>query len=164
MRSLAQGERGRVYLHFSKAFDTMSNRLLIDKLAVYRLDKWTMRWIEIGPGGWWSAAQSPGGHPGCTQRPALFNSLMNDLDAGIELPSAQKIQNWEEWLKHDVWFAWNIYLFLLRYDFVASISVYKLKYKNQCCYINLKTPVIFQEWIIKVLRILSSSTGTEKCW
>jgi len=35
-----------VYLNFSKAVDTVSHNILIGKLRQYRLDKWSVRWIE----------------------------------------------------------------------------------------------------------------------
>ena len=35
-----------VYLNFHKAFNTVSHRILIDKLLMYRLDEETVRWIE----------------------------------------------------------------------------------------------------------------------
>ncbi|PKU38678.1 rna-directed dna polymerase from mobile element jockey- hypothetical protein [Limosa lapponica baueri] len=35
-----------VYLDFSKAFDTVSHNILIDKLRKCGLDEWTVRWIE----------------------------------------------------------------------------------------------------------------------
>ena len=35
-----------VYLDFSKAFDTVSHSILIDKLRMYGLDEKTVRWIE----------------------------------------------------------------------------------------------------------------------
>ena len=35
-----------VYLDFSKAFDTVSHKILIDRLLMYRLDEQTVRWIE----------------------------------------------------------------------------------------------------------------------
>jgi len=35
-----------VYLDFSKAFDTVSQKILIDKLLTYMLDEETVRWIE----------------------------------------------------------------------------------------------------------------------
>ena len=34
-----------VYLDFSKAFDAVSHSLLLDKLARYRLDGWSARWV-----------------------------------------------------------------------------------------------------------------------
>ncbi|KAK4825167.1 hypothetical protein QYF61_024556 [Mycteria americana] len=35
-----------VYLDFSKAFNTVCYKILIEKLMKYGLDKWTVRWIE----------------------------------------------------------------------------------------------------------------------
>ena len=35
-----------VDLDFSKAFDTVSHKIITDKLLVYGLDKQTVRWIE----------------------------------------------------------------------------------------------------------------------
>ncbi|PKU49305.1 rna-directed dna polymerase from mobile element jockey- hypothetical protein [Limosa lapponica baueri] len=35
-----------VYLYFSEVFDTVSCNITIDKLSKYRLDKWTVKWIE----------------------------------------------------------------------------------------------------------------------
>lgn len=35
-----------IYLHLSKAFDTVFHNILIDKLMKYRLEKWTARWIK----------------------------------------------------------------------------------------------------------------------
>ena len=37
---------GIVYLDFTKAFDTVSRKILLENLLVYGLDKQTMRWIE----------------------------------------------------------------------------------------------------------------------
>jgi len=35
-----------VYLDFSKAFDTVSHNILLDKLRKCGLDEWSVRWIE----------------------------------------------------------------------------------------------------------------------
>lgn len=35
-----------VYLHVSKAFNTVSHKILADELTKYGLDKWTVRWTE----------------------------------------------------------------------------------------------------------------------
>ena len=35
-----------VYLYFSTAFNTVSHKILTEKLLMYRLDKQTVRWIE----------------------------------------------------------------------------------------------------------------------
>lgn len=40
-------DRGRavvVYLDFSKAFDSVSHNILIDKLTKYSLRKWAVKW------------------------------------------------------------------------------------------------------------------------
>jgi len=34
-----------VYLNFSKAFDTVSHSLLLEKLMHYGLDKWSLQWV-----------------------------------------------------------------------------------------------------------------------
>ena len=35
-----------VYLDFSKAFDTVSHNILMNKLRKCGLDEWTVRWID----------------------------------------------------------------------------------------------------------------------
>ena len=35
-----------IYFVFSKAFNTVSYNILVDKLMKYRLDKWTVRWTD----------------------------------------------------------------------------------------------------------------------
>jgi len=35
-----------VYLDFSKAFDTVSHNILLEKLRRRRMDEWSVRWIE----------------------------------------------------------------------------------------------------------------------
>ena len=41
-----------VYLDFSKAFDTVSHSILLQKLAVRGLDRYTLGW-RAGPREWW---------------------------------------------------------------------------------------------------------------
>lgn len=35
-----------VFLDFSKEFDPVSHNLLLDKLARYRLEGWSVRWVR----------------------------------------------------------------------------------------------------------------------
>ena len=35
-----------VYLHFSRAFDTVSHNILVGKLRKCRIDEWTVKWTE----------------------------------------------------------------------------------------------------------------------
>jgi len=46
-----------VYLDFSKAFDTLSHSILVEKLAAHGLDRYTLHWIKKWLYGW---AQSGG--------------------------------------------------------------------------------------------------------
>ena len=46
-----------VYLDFSKVFDTVSHSILLQKLSVHGLVRytlcWVMHWLRAGPREWW---------------------------------------------------------------------------------------------------------------
>ncbi|KAK4816784.1 hypothetical protein QYF61_022896 [Mycteria americana] len=66
-----------VYLAFSKAFDTVSQRILIDKLLMHRLDKQTVRWSENWLNGW-------------AQRVAISEKFADDTKLGgvVDMPES----------------------------------------------------------------------------
>ncbi|KAK4807586.1 hypothetical protein QYF61_015932 [Mycteria americana] len=67
-----------VYLDFSKAFDTVSHSILLEKLAAHGLDGCTLRWVKNWLDGWAQRAVVNGVYS------ILFSIFINDLDEGIE--------------------------------------------------------------------------------
>ena len=87
-----------VYLDFSKAFDTVSHSIMLEKLAAHGLDRCTFLWVKNWQEDWVQRVVMDGvtsswqwvtsGVPQLLVfRPVLFNNIIGDLNGALSASS-----------------------------------------------------------------------------